>query len=149
MACHDMLRDLKTLRKIMESRKDEKMTFDEGMWSLCSERADRLIERGDYGEMRTLYLHMAEFLGREGKDCACVLEEAAKARLLQLREEGVTRVAVVCREDACPACRAAAGRHFDVEDALRTSPVPVAGCSHSPPSAAQCSYCRCEYTDSR
>jgi len=74
------LRDFAALRKRMEERQGGPVAFDEGMWTLCNERAGNLIEGRDYPELRKLYLHMAEYPNREGRDSFCVLEGAAMSR---------------------------------------------------------------------
>lgn len=140
-----LLRDLAELREEMEGRRGEPLIFDEGMWKLCNERARGLMDRRDYPELRKLYLHMAEFLGKEGKDCFCVLEEAARAQLLHLREAGVKAVEIRCREDSCPECRGQEGISWSTDRALAEMPLPNVSCAHRAPAAEKCRYCRCEY----
>jgi hypothetical protein len=145
MSSHPPLRDLAVLKKILEKRLGEPLPFDEGMWNLCNERARGLLESGNFVELRQLYLHMAEFLGKEGKDCACVLEEAARAQLLKLRQDGVRLVAVRCRDGCCSHCRAGSGETSTVEEALAAMPLPRPACTRNIGPGRTCFYCRCEY----
>lgn len=145
MSERTLLRDLEELREEMEGRRGEPVIFDEGMWKLCNERARGLIDRRDYQELRKLYLHMAEFLEKEGKDCFCVLEEAARAQLLQLIKAGVKAVEISCRDDSCPECRGQEGISWSTDRALAEMPLPNASCTHRATAAEKCRFCRCEY----
>lgn len=145
MSERTLLRDLAALRVKMEGKRGEPVAFDEGMWKLCNERARELIERRDYSELRKLYLHMAEFLEKEGKDCFCVLEEASKAQLLHLRRTGVKAVRIRCREDSCPECLVQEGNSWSTDLALAEMPLPNPSCTHRATVAEKCRFCRCEY----
>jgi len=145
MSSHPPLRDLALLKKILEKRLGGPLPFDDGMWNLCNERARGLLEGENFTELRMLYLHMAEFLGKEGKDCACVLEEAARAQLLAHGKDRVVRVAVRCRDGCCSHCLAGSGEIYTVEEALDSMPLPRPSCTSDIGPVRTCSYCRCEY----
>lgn len=112
----------------MEKRRGKPVRFDESIWTLCNERAGNLIEGRDYLELRKLYLHMAEYLNREGKDSFCVLEEAAgvtpsvggsamirwNSALPWSCYTGVimTDTFTIDRGSGCPGCGGRLGVHF-------------------------------------
>lgn len=140
------LRDFKALRLLMEEQWEIPPDFDRQMWALCSERADRLLKTKEYGELSKLYLHMAEFLHKEGKPSHCVREEAIKALLLQYRAGGdVSTVEIVCAEDGCPECHELSGRTFSPEDALTSMPIPHDRCSSRDLQPDSAPACRCTY----
>jgi hypothetical protein len=142
------LRDFAALRKRMEERQGGPVAFDEGMWTLCNERAGKLIEESDYLKLRKLYLHMAEYLNREGRDSFCVLEEAARAQLYQYsRRDRPAPMEIVCADDACDPCRRQEGKRLTAGEALESMPLPHKQCAHRPAEGNRASFCRCRYRE--
>jgi len=80
----------------------------------------------DYQNLRFAQIDMANLLRQEGKDATVHLQEAAKYKLLELKEEGYKKVKIVNRNDSlvCDKCRSLEGKEFTIDEALSSLPVP-------------------------
>jgi hypothetical protein len=86
----------------------------------------------------------AEYQSMIGMDPRPVLAELHRTELGIFKDLGFERVSIVCKKDACPACKRRDGDVIFIEDALEEMPLPHPNCTKLPhPRAAP--HCRCHY----
>lgn len=120
-------------------------------WRLLDELA---AKAPDHHARGMVYLHMALFLWREGRDH---LPLALQARQMQLAEwklradEGLldlrrVRIAIMTtRKASCPACRALEQAEFTWDEAMAANPIPVPACTNAAGAGRIRGWCRCNY----
>jgi hypothetical protein len=87
---------------------------------------------------------VAEYQSVLGMDPRPVLGEMHRTELGIYKDLGFERVSIVCKKDACPACKKNDGVVITIEDALEKMPLPHKNCTRlSQPKASP--YCRCRY----
>lgn len=91
----------------------------------------------DMHDRQMAFHQLAVLADKQGQSSREFRIAAHRAGLIQLRAEGITKVAIASAPDACPACAALAGVIMSINSAKKETPLPCAACqSHS---------CRCHY----
>ncbi len=87
----------------------------------------------DHQGRSQLFFYMAMFLAYENKPCWMFLREAARAKLLDDAQDGITtEIQIHAGRDQCRACRRLDGRRMNLADAIKDPPVPCKGCTEPP-----------------
>ncbi len=111
-------------------------SIDEVIWRML----DRGTKGSDLNVASCCYQEMSRIAGSKGRDFRPYLVEALRARLLELKHQGVRTVKVVgCNDTAgCRKCRSLAGKKYRIDYALAKMPIPNR-CTDE-------GGCRCGYT---
>jgi len=106
---------------------------------------DRVIITEDIDLKLKMYHAIADLLSILGmKDDLQIIQEiVARVNLKSFKEMGFERVEVECAEDACPACKKMAGKRMNIDEAMKSMPIPCYECTTE--KGAVQGYCRCHY----
>lgn len=114
-------------------------------WGLFNQQLNQAMRKNDFNELRRIYLEMADFLEREGKNNSHILQLARKMQSLSQKEEllakqqdGFKKVEILANQ-GCPECLKQNGKIYSIDQALKEMPLPNKNCCH------QYGYCRCSY----
>ncbi len=115
------------------------------LWSLFQKKIGELLQRGEFQTLPYLSYCLALFLNREGRSHNHVLKDFHRYKLMQFKEEGRENVKIrMCCEQLCSACKELEGNILSIDEALRTTPLPHEGCTHTIHNEKY-GFCRCDY----
>lgn len=110
-----------------------------------------LLERvtynsGDLHAQKMAFYEMALIAEKQGKPFRGFLAEAARRELLRYKQHNVKRVEILTAGpgNACAQCEAQAHKIFDIDDAVRLTPIPCPACTGTLVGSIP-GFCRCSY----
>jgi len=117
-------------------------------WGLFHVALEREMKKGDFHSLEMLYYSMALFLDRERRDFKPLLAEANRCKVRSIQQlagesPGIIK-GVEIASGGCDACEAMDGQRFTFDEALRTDPLPCAGCT-TYLNSDRPGFCRCRY----
>lgn len=105
------------------------------VWSILNELLNNYMKNSQYNNLEHVYRLMAEFLKEENKDPTEQVRQANRMHLLHLKQSGYQKVEIQIsgrKSDPvpCPVCLSLKNRVLQIEEALRSMPIPPAGCQN-------------------
>ncbi len=105
--------------------------------------SETIVKVKDPNEKWERYLSLANILHKGGEDSFHVLQVAQKNKLAALKKEGYRNVSILAGR-MCEACRKLDEKVLSIEEALKTTPIPIRDCQNRSEDE-KCSFCNCEY----
>lgn len=100
----------------------------------------------DLGELKSIFLTMALFLHREGRDSYEMVRKATELELRNYEQTGVVKKVRIIANLGCDVCRRQDGKLLTIRQALKTMPLPCKDCNTKLYDLeAKFGYCRCSY----
>jgi hypothetical protein len=98
------------------------------IWGIANRKIRGLIKQKTYYDLRDLYLAMAKFMHKQGKDFFELFKESKRCELLVFKQCDDTKVRVLTCNAESPSCKIYSGKEFPVSEALRNMPIPQKDC---------------------
>jgi len=115
------------------------------VWGAYCKKTSQLVDRRPIPnhEIGMIYYAKGLVLDSEGKDCYEQLKESGRFQLLEYKNNGIRKVSILAKK-SCLHCSQLAGKIYDIEDALKNSPLPVKDCKTKLSKKSK-GFCRCLY----
>lgn len=124
--------------KELFNRRKKSISINDAIWSLCNEYLLSNIKSKNINNIIALYFQMEFLLVSEGKNANYIVRKRLFYTLLDYKQKGMSIVIIVVPlEESCGACRELDGQELDIDDAIKTQPLPPENC--------QCQHCGCTY----
>jgi hypothetical protein len=110
-----------------------KATYPDLIWSLANELILTYTKENLFREMSNLYLKMAFFQKKYGRDFFPYLQESRKMHLYDLRSKChyfTSKIKIIVADRNCRTCLDFEGKVFTFEEALNSMPIPHKDCDH-------------------
>jgi hypothetical protein len=98
------------------------------IWGIANGKIPVLLRQRAYSELSDLYLAMAKFMHKQGKDFFELFKESRKCELMVFRQIDDAKVRVLTCGAESPSCKIYSEKEFPVNEALEIMPIPQKGC---------------------
>jgi hypothetical protein len=119
-----------------------KATYPDLIWSVSNELIQTYAEENLFREMSNLYLKMAFFQKKYGRDFFTYLQDCRKMQLNDLRSKChylTSKVRIIVVDRNCKTCMDLEGKVFTFEEALKFMPIPHKDCNY------ESGWCNCSW----
>lgn len=141
---YKITRELIEEEKLKLSKKfGKEASYNDTIWEIFNKLVLQHIN--NFQALKGIYYEMAIFLNEEGKNPFQSLQNASKMELIHYKQSGLKRVEVIAAAKvSCSECSKLNGKTFNIDDAIKTLPLPNKKCKfhlHS----GEFPFCRCTW----